>query len=84
MREIVTSGLGAGGLCAKRIAATLFISLSLSLTSVAQQKLSPLAPYVKEDAPVLVLVPHRRNPKVASCSMAKRQTALRVCIWQAV
>jgi imidazolonepropionase-like amidohydrolase len=33
----------------------LWISLSLSLTSVAQQKPSPLAPYVKEDSPVLVL-----------------------------
>jgi imidazolonepropionase-like amidohydrolase len=33
----------------------LCISLSLSLTSVAQQKPSPLSPYVKEDAPVLVL-----------------------------
>jgi imidazolonepropionase-like amidohydrolase len=31
------------------------ISLSLSLTSAAQQKPSPLSPYVKEDAPVLVL-----------------------------
>jgi imidazolonepropionase-like amidohydrolase len=30
-------------------------SLLLSLTSLAQQKLSPLAPYVKEDASVLVL-----------------------------
>jgi imidazolonepropionase-like amidohydrolase len=29
--------------------------LSLSLTSAAQQKAPPLAPYVKEDAPVLVL-----------------------------
>ena len=33
----------------------LCISLSLSLTSTAQQKPSPLSPYVKEDAPVLVL-----------------------------
>ncbi|MGA9802213.1 MAG: amidohydrolase, partial [Terriglobales bacterium] len=33
----------------------LCISLSLSLTSAAQQKPSPLSPYVKEDAPVLVL-----------------------------
>ncbi len=35
--------------------AILCISLSLSLTSAAQQKPSPLSPYVKEDAPVLVL-----------------------------
>lgn len=35
--------------------AVLCISLLLSLTSAAQQKPSPLAPYVKEDAPVLVL-----------------------------
>jgi hypothetical protein len=33
----------------------LCISLSLSLTSAAQQKPSPLSPDVKEDAPVLVL-----------------------------
>src|SRR5580700_758354 len=33
----------------------LCISLSLSLTSAAQHKPSPLSPYVKEDAPVLVL-----------------------------
>ena|ERR1700722_9259206 len=33
----------------------LCISLSLSLTSAAQQNPSPLSPYVKEDAPVLVL-----------------------------
>src|SRR5215831_6692022 len=33
----------------------LCISLLLSLTSSAQQKPSPLSPYVKEDAPVLVL-----------------------------
>ena len=33
----------------------LALSLSLSLTSAAEQKPSPLAPYVKEDAPVLVL-----------------------------
>src|SRR3984957_16987035 len=33
----------------------LCISLSLSLTAAAQQKPSPLLPYVKEDAPVLVL-----------------------------
>jgi imidazolonepropionase-like amidohydrolase len=33
----------------------LSISLSLSLISAAQQKPSPLSPYVKEDAPVLVL-----------------------------
>jgi len=31
------------------------LSLSLSLTSTAQQKPSPLSPYVKEDAPALVL-----------------------------
>ena len=31
------------------------MSLLLSLTSSAQQKPSPLSPYVKEDAPVLVL-----------------------------
>jgi imidazolonepropionase-like amidohydrolase len=41
-------------LIAKRTA-ILCISLSLSLTSAAQQKPSPLAPYVKEDAAVLVL-----------------------------
>src|SRR4029077_12508895 len=39
-------------LIARRIA-ILCIFLSLSLTAAAQQK--PLAPYVKEDAPVLVL-----------------------------
>jgi imidazolonepropionase-like amidohydrolase len=33
----------------------LSISLSLSLTSAAQQQPSPLSPFVKEDAPVLVL-----------------------------
>jgi imidazolonepropionase-like amidohydrolase len=33
----------------------LCIALSLSLTSAAQQKSSPLLPYIKEDAPVLVL-----------------------------
>jgi hypothetical protein len=33
----------------------LCISLLLNLTSAAQQKPSPLSPYVKEDAPVLVL-----------------------------
>src|SRR6516225_10475919 len=33
----------------------LCISLLLSLTSAAQQTPSPLSPYVKEDAPVLVL-----------------------------
>ncbi len=33
----------------------LCISLSLSLTAAAQQKPSPLSPYVKEDAPALVL-----------------------------
>jgi imidazolonepropionase-like amidohydrolase len=38
-----------------RRTAILCISASLSLTSAAQQKPSPLAPYVKEDAPVLVL-----------------------------
>jgi imidazolonepropionase-like amidohydrolase len=36
-------------------AAILCVCLSLSLPSVAQQKPSPLAPYVKEQAPVLVL-----------------------------
>ena len=45
-------------LIARRIT-ILCISLSLSLTSAAQQKPSPLSPqlkeYVKEDAPVLVL-----------------------------
>src|SRR5260221_11564266 len=35
--------------------AILCIPLSLSLTAAAQQKPSPLAPYVKENAPVLVL-----------------------------
>jgi imidazolonepropionase-like amidohydrolase len=34
---------------------SLSLSLSLSLTAAAQQKPSPLAPYLKEDAPVLVL-----------------------------
>lgn len=38
-----------------RRTAILCISLSLSLTAGAQQKPSPLAPYVKENAPVLVL-----------------------------
>jgi imidazolonepropionase-like amidohydrolase len=36
-------------------AAILCLTLSLSLPSAAQQKPSPLAPYVKEQAPVLVL-----------------------------
>src|SRR5882724_5203902 len=38
-----------------RLTAILCISLSLSLTAGAQQKPSPLSPYVKENAPVLVL-----------------------------
>lgn len=38
----------------KRISA-LCVALSLSLASAAQQKPGPLAPYIKEDAPVLVL-----------------------------
>jgi imidazolonepropionase-like amidohydrolase len=38
-----------------RRTAIVCISLSLTLTSLAQRKPSPLAPYVKEDAPVLVL-----------------------------
>ncbi|MGA7625932.1 MAG: hypothetical protein WCA91_20395, partial [Candidatus Acidiferrales bacterium] len=44
-----------GGLAYARRTTILCISLLLSLTSSAQQKPSPLSPYVKEDAPVLVL-----------------------------
>jgi hypothetical protein len=55
-------GAAASMLIAKRTAilcgtlcSSLTFSLTLSLTLAAQQKPSPLAPYVKEDAPVLVL-----------------------------
>ena len=44
-----------GGFAYARRTTILCISLLLSLTSSAQQKPSPLSPYVKEDAPVLVL-----------------------------
>jgi hypothetical protein len=37
------------------LALSLSLSLSLRLTSAAQEKPSPLSPYVKEDGPVLVL-----------------------------
>jgi hypothetical protein len=44
-----------GGFAYARRTTILCISLLLSLTSSAQQKPSPLSPYVKEYAPVLVL-----------------------------
>src|SRR5215467_8185985 len=44
-----------GGFAYARRTTILCISLLLSLNSSAQQKPSPLSPYVKEDAPVLVL-----------------------------
>ena len=44
-----------GGVAHAKRTASLCISLLLSLTSSAQQKPSPLSPYVKEGAPVLVL-----------------------------
>jgi hypothetical protein len=44
-----------GGFAYRRRSTILCISLLLSLNSSAQQKPSPLSPYVKEDAPVLVL-----------------------------